>query len=152
MEDWMDLRLLRCKDSIDIVHNLERGFRQVLLLSITCVWRNMIATLRTRKFALLLPENWCVFWYWKLCPKTPFWREISINGYAIMLTLHRKELKKCLLWQSLIYGGRWNHSVENGGNLLSLDVSKGILYIVCFAIAAKSYTLWNWKFCHGTPW
>ena len=53
-----------------------------------------------------------------------------------------------------------NHSMEKDYFLSHLSnifidmvtIPKEIIYIVYFNIAVKSYTLWNWKFCHETPW
>ena len=103
------------------------------------------------------------------------WRKIIIDGYTIILILHEQEFKQCLLWQSLIYDGRWeplrgklrkffSHIKldcgfktlcivlrECNSNFHMLIIPKEIIYIVCIVIVAKSYALWNWKFCHDTP-
>ena len=45
-----------------------------------------------------------------------------------------------------------NLLLEYNGNFNGISQFQSKVYIImCFVIAAKSYTLWNWKFCHETP-
>ena len=66
-----------------------------LLLSITCLWRKIGVTPRTRKsdlhlsllywHATISKENWCTL-DWKLCHETPLWRKtIIVIGHSVQL-------------------------------------------------------------------
>ena len=46
------------------------------------------------------------------------------------------------LWLCLIL-------LEYNSNFIGIrTISKEVIIFMCFVIAAKSATLWNWKFCH----
>lgn len=74
---------------------MKRNSLKCRLLSITCLWRKIGATPRTRKsdlhlsqlywHATISKENWCTL-HCKLCHETPLWRKnIIVIGHSVQL-------------------------------------------------------------------